>query len=177
MMTNSFDMIGDSMKEYSQELDAQDLLILRELQRSSLSNVELARRVSLSPPATHSRVKRLEQLGLIRGYAALLDRERLGFDLLCFITVSLQIHKPDEVEQFHTMIRGLPEVTECYHITGEDDYLLKVVVRSRQHLQRFLMDCLTPLPYVARLHTRIALTEVKHTHELPLQPQPTDEQE
>lgn len=157
-----------NMKEYSQELDEQDLAILRVLQQGSLSNVELARRVSLSPPATHARVKRLEQMGFIQNYVAVLDREKIGFDLLCFITVSLQIHKPDEVEKFHKIIAALPEVVECYHITGEDDYLLKVVTRNRQHLQKFLMDSLTPLPYVARLHTRIALTEVKHTTALPI---------
>ncbi len=156
------------MKESSIELDAQDIAILRELQQGSLSNVELARRVSLSPPATHARVKRLEAAGLIQKYVAILDREQLGFDLLCFITVSLQIHKPDEVEKFREHVVTLPEVLECYHITGDYDYILKVAVKNRQHLQRFLMESLTPLPYVARLHTRIALHEVKNTTELPL---------
>ena len=156
------------MKESSIEIDAQDIAILRELQQGSLSNVELARRVSLSPPATHARVKRLEAAGLIQKYVAILDREQLGFDLLCFITVSLQIYKPDEVEKFREHVVTLPEVLERYHITGDYDYILKVAVKNRQHLQRFLMESLTPLPYVARLHTRIALHEVKNTTELPL---------
>lgn len=157
------------MKQYSEELDAQDLVILRELQAdSSLSNVELARRVTLSPPATHARVRRLEQLGYIRQYAALLDRDRLGYDMLCFISVSLQRHQPDHVQQFRELVVALPEVLECYHVTGDYDYILKVVVQSRTELQRFLMDKLTPSPGIAQIHTRVVLTEIKATTTLPL---------
>lgn len=157
------------MKQYSVEIDEQDLTILRELQRdSSVSNVELARRVNLSPPATHARVKRLENLGYVREYVALLEREKLGYDMLCFITVNLQIHKPEEIQHFRNTIMELPEVLECYHVTGDYDYFLKVAIRNRQDLQRFLMECLTPIPSVARLHTRIVLTEVKSTTALPL---------
>lgn len=157
------------MKEYAYDLDDQDLIILRELQAdSSLSNVELARRVALSPPATHTRVKRLEQLGYIKGYVAVLDAERIGYDLICFITVSLQIHKPDEVAEFRNAVANMPEVLECYHLTGEYDYILKVALINRKDLQRFLMENLTPMSMVARLHTRIALSEVKSTTALPL---------
>jgi len=113
--------------------------------------------VSLSPPAPHARVKRLEAAGLIQKYVAILDREQLGFDLLCFITVSLQIHKPDEVEKFREHVVTLAEVLACYHITGDYDYILKVAVKNRQHLQRFLgvrglnlvhmgAQCIAPLP-------------------------------
>lgn len=159
------------MKEYSQEdnLDEIDIVILRELQAdSSISNVELARRVQLSPPATHTRVKRLEQLGVIRQYTALLDNEKLGYDMICFITVSLQIHQPEEVSQFRDLVLEMPEVQECYHLTGDFDYILKVAMRHRQDLQRFLMDRLTPIPSVARIHTRLVLTEIKNTTALPL---------
>ncbi|HEX2622482.1 MAG TPA: Lrp/AsnC family transcriptional regulator [Phototrophicaceae bacterium] len=157
------------MKQYSVELDEQDVVILRELQtNSSLSNVELARRVNLSPPATHTRVKRLEQLGYIREYTAVLDRDKLGYDMLCFITVSLQTHQPDEVQRFRTVVSEVPEVLECYHVTGDYDYILKIVVRSRSELQQFLMDKLTPIPGIARIHTRLVLTEIKATTSLPL---------
>ncbi len=159
------------MKQYSVELDEQDITILRELQNdSSISNVELARRVSLSPPATHSRVRRLRELGYIQAYVALLDRDQLGYDMLCFITVSLQMHKPDEVQRFHDTVLEMPEVLECYHVTGDSDYILKVVVRNRLHLQRFLMDRLTPNPCIARIHTRLVLNEIKATTMLPLDP-------
>lgn len=157
------------MKQYSEELDAQDLAILRELQMGSISNVELAQRVNLSPPATHARVRRLEREGFIRSYVALLDREKIGYDLLCFVTVSLKLHKPDELRFFIETVNRAPEVLECHQVTGDYDYLLKVVVRNRQDLQRFLMDCLTPIPAVERLHTRVVLTEVKSTTELPLE--------
>jgi Lrp/AsnC family transcriptional regulator, leucine-responsive regulatory protein len=157
------------MKKYSEELDNQDLKILRELQAdSSLSNVELARRVHLSPPATHTRVKRLEQLGYIRGYVALLDRERIGFDMLCFITVTLQMHQAENVTVFQAAVAHMPEVLECYHVTGEHDYLLKVALHNRQDLQRFLMENLTPISCISRIQTSLALTEVKTTTQLPL---------
>jgi Lrp/AsnC family leucine-responsive transcriptional regulator len=158
------------MKQYSEELDEQDVTILRELQQdSSISNVELARRVSLSPPATHARVRRLKELGYIRDTVALLDREKLGYDILCFITVSLQMHKPEDVQRFHDMVMEMPEVLECFHVTGDSDYILKVAVRSRRHLQRFLMDKLTPNPCTARIHTRLVLNEIKSTTVLPLE--------
>ncbi|MBC8099263.1 MAG: Lrp/AsnC family transcriptional regulator [Armatimonadetes bacterium] len=157
------------MEQYSQDLDAQDLFILRALQADgSLTNVDLARRVSLSPPATHARVKRLEALGYIRGYAALLDRDKLGYDMLCLITVILRTHQPDEVQQFREFVVALLEVLECYHVTGDYDYMLKVVVRDRQDLQRFLMEALTPNRFIDRIHTRLVLTEVKATTALPL---------
>lgn len=157
------------MKEYSQSLDTQDIAILRELQAGSVSNVELSRRVNLSAPATHARVKRLEQEGFIRNYVALLDREKIGYDLLCFITVTLRMHKPDELADFIKTVNRLPEVLECFQVTGDYDYILKVAVRNRHDLQRFLMDGLTPLPAVERLHTRVVLTEVKQTTALPLE--------
>lgn len=150
-------------------LDEIDLMILRELQvDSSVSNVELARRVSLSPPATHVRVKRLEQLGIIQRYVAVLDRERLGYDMLCFITVSLQLHQPQATERFQQMVLEMPEVLECHQVTGDYDYLLKVAIRNRDDLRRFLMDHLTPIEGVAQIHTRIVLNETKSTTVLPL---------
>lgn len=157
------------MKQYSQDLDAQDLSILRELQTGSVSNVELAQRVNLSPPATHARVKRLEREGFIRNYVALLDRELIGYDLLCFVTVSLKLHKLEELNYFIEAVQRAPEVLECFQVTGDYDYILKVAIKNRQDLQRFLMDCLTPIPAVERLHTRVVLTEVKSTTALPLE--------
>lgn len=159
------------MKQYSVNdlLDEIDIVILRELQAdSSVSNVELARRIDLSAPATHTRVKRLEQLGFIKRYTAILDYEKLGYDMLCFIFVSLQMHQIDKVQNFRDEMLKLPEVLECHFVTGEYDYIIKVAVHSRQDLQRFLMDRLTPIPAVAQIHTHIVLDEVKSTTALPL---------
>jgi len=150
-------------------LDPTDKLILQILQEEGrLSNAELARRVNLSPPATHARLRRLEEDGYIRQYAALLDRERTGFDMLCFVQISLQLHQPQQVEAVRAAIREMPEVLECHHVTGEYDYLLKVVIHNRKDLERFVLERLTPVPGVARIHTSLVLTEVKATTALPL---------
>jgi Lrp/AsnC family transcriptional regulator, leucine-responsive regulatory protein len=157
------------MKDYSIEIDDTDKAILTELQNdSSISNVELARRISLSPPAVHARIKRLEELGYVRQYVAILDREMVGYDMLCIITVTLEMHHMQNINLFRDAVTQMPEVLECYFITGEFDYLLKVAVRSRKELERFLMEKLTPIPGIARISTSIVLTELKFTTGLSL---------
>ena len=151
-------------------LDKVDKSMLRALQVDGrLSNVELARKISLSPPATHTRLRRLEKDGYIPQYTAVVDREKAGYDLLCFIHISLQMHQVTQVEKFREATRKMPEVLECHHITGEYDYLLKVVLRNRKDLERFVVDKLTPIPGVARIHTSLVFTEVKSTMALPLE--------
>jgi len=151
------------------ELDDLDRQILNLLQANgNLSNLELARRIDLSPPATHARVRRPEGDGLIQGYAALVDREQAGYDLLCFIWVSMQVHQLDQVERFRDAIRQMPEVLECHHITGEYDYLLKVVLHNRKDLERFVVHQLTPTLGVGRIHTSLALAEVKSSTVIPI---------
>jgi Lrp/AsnC family leucine-responsive transcriptional regulator len=151
-------------------LDKVDKSMLRALQADGrLSNVELARKISLSPPAAHARLRRLEKDGYIRQYTAVVDREKAGYDLLCFIHISLQMHQVTQVEKFREATRKMPEVLECHHITGEYDYLLKVVLKNRKDLERFVVDKLTPIPGVARIHTSLVFTEVKSTMALPLE--------
>jgi Lrp/AsnC family leucine-responsive transcriptional regulator len=150
-------------------LDELDKHILETLQAEGrISNAELARRISLSPPATFARVRRLEEEGYIQGYAALLDHEKAGFDMLCFVQISLQLHQPEQVQSIRSAILEIPEVLECYHVTGEYDFLLKVVIHNRKDLERFVLERLTPIPGVARIHTILVLTEVKSTTILPL---------
>jgi Lrp/AsnC family leucine-responsive transcriptional regulator len=150
-------------------LDELDRHILHELQSDArIANAELARRLNLSPPAVHARVRRLEEQGYIRGYVALLDRERLGFDMFCFIQISLQLHQIEQVNHFRTTIQQIPEVLECHHVTGEYDYLLKIAVRNRQELERLVMEKLTPIPGVARIHTSLVFSEVKTSTALPI---------
>jgi DNA-binding Lrp family transcriptional regulator len=151
-------------------LDAVDKALLKALQADGrLSNVELARKIHLSPPATHARRRRLEKSGYIRQYAAIVNREKAGYDLLVFIHISLQVHQLQQVEKFRAAVRQMPEVLECHHITGEYDYLLKVALRNRKDLERFVVDRLTPMPGVARIHTSLVFTEVKSTTALPLE--------
>ena len=153
-----------------ENLDNLDKAILQALQTDGrMSNVELAQRINLSPRATHARIKRLEQRGYIRQYAALLDQESVGYDMLCFVHISLQLHQPEQVDGIRDAIREMPEVLECYHVTGEFDYLLKVVIKNRKDLERFVIDRLTPVPGVARIYTSLVLNEVKSTTELPLE--------
>ena len=151
--------------------DECDLEILRTLQIDGrISNADLARRINLSPPATYARVRRLEEQGYIRRYVALLDLDMAGFDLLCFVHVSLQLHQLQQVDGFKQAICQMPEVLECHHVTGEYDYLLKVVLRNRKDLERFAVERLTPIPGVARIHTSLVLSVVKETTALPLGP-------
>lgn len=151
-------------------VDETDKNLLRLLQADGrLSNVELARKINLSPPATLARLRRLEKDGYIRNYTAVVDHEKAGYDLLCFIHISLQMHRLEQVEGFRELTRQMAEVLECHHITGEYDYLLKVVLRNRKDLERFVVDKITPIPGVARIHTSLVLTEVKATMALPLE--------
>lgn len=116
----------------------------------------------------HPRIRRLQQQGYIKAAVAIVDREKLGFDLLCFIQISLQMHQLEQVERFRQAVRQMPEVLECYHLTGEYDYLLKVVIRNRQDLERFVVGNLTPLPGVARIHTSVVFSEIKSATALPI---------
>ncbi len=152
------------------DIDETDKTILRLLQADGrVSNAEIARRVGLSAPATHARIRRLEEDGVIRRYATLLDRETIGYDMVCFINVSLQLHQFEAIERFKELVQDMPEVLECHHITGEFDYLLKAVFRNRDELQAFVVNKLTPIPGMARINTSLVLIEIKATQELPIE--------
>lgn len=149
-------------------LDNIDRMILNVLQRQGrVTNADLAREVHLSAPAVHARVRKLEESGVITGYAAHLDREKTGFDMLCFVQLSLHSHHDAQLADVRRAIIDMPEVLECYHVTGDSDYLLKVVVRNRRDLENFV-SLLTPMPAVARIQTSLALNDVKCTTALPL---------
>jgi len=150
------------------EIDCQILTLLQDDGR--ISNAELARRIDLSPPATYMRVKSLEEKGYMRRYVTLLEPEKVGYDLMCFVQVTLQLHSLEQIQTFRQVIQGMSEVLESHHVTGEYDYLLKVVVRNRKELETFLLERLTPAPGVARIHTSMVLSEVKYTTALPVEP-------
>jgi len=155
------------------DTDDIDRAVLNLLQADGRASIaDLARAVGLSAAATHARVRRLEGEGMIREYVALVDRERAGFDLLCFVSVSLQLHRPKLVAGFPPRVVAMPEVLECHHVTGEYDYLLKVAVRNRHELERFIVTRLTPLPGVAKVLTSVVLSELKTTTALPLSSTP-----
>ncbi|WP_144787705.1 Lrp/AsnC family transcriptional regulator [Lysinibacillus fusiformis] len=151
----------------NKELDSTDLQILDILQREvHISNAELARRVSLSPPATHTRVKRLENEGYIDQQVAILNQEKLGFDLLCYVFMSTDIHQAKEIEELETSLQTMTEILECHCLTGAYDYLLKIVIRDRQELNQFIRK-LNRLG-ISRIQTNLSLREIKYSTVLPL---------
>ncbi|MFH7030598.1 MAG: Lrp/AsnC family transcriptional regulator [Heteroscytonema crispum UTEX LB 1556] len=151
------------------QLDDKDRLVLRLLQDNSrVTHAELARQVNLTTPGLQKRLKKLEDNGFIDAYVTLVNREALGFDLLCFTQVTLAHHHPECVGQFCEQVKGLPEVLECHHLTGEFDYLLKVIVTNHQHLERLLTEKITQIPGVDKVRTSIVLNEIKASTSLPL---------
>jgi len=144
--------------------DELDRAILEELQvNGRTSNADLARKIHLSQPAVHNRIKRLEKRGIIRQYVALLDREALGYDLLCMIYVSLESHAADLWRVFSEAVEALPQVLECYRLTGDDDVLLKATLPNAVALDAFLHNEINALPGVCRARAQIVLNEIKST--------------
>ena len=151
------------------KLDGIDLAVLHELQSDSrISNNELARRINLSQPAAHTRLKRLEKLGVIKRHVSLLDHEKLGLELICFFQTQLQGHSEEILTRFEKEVCLFPEVLECHYLTGESDYLIKAIFRSRHDLEQFLRSKLTTLPHVMKITTSLVLSEIKATTMLPL---------
>jgi DNA-binding Lrp family transcriptional regulator len=130
------------------------------------SDAELARRVNLSTSGLKKRRLKLEREGIIEKKVILVDRNALGLGLQCFVHVSLAHQREDADRQFRDVIERMPEVMECHFLTGQHDYLLKVVVRNYADLERLLSDLTRPP--VERLLTSIVLTEVKRTTSMPL---------
>jgi Lrp/AsnC family transcriptional regulator, leucine-responsive regulatory protein len=150
-------------------LDDIDREILRHLLADGrMSNLDLAHGIGLSPAATHARVRRLEERGVITGYAARVDQERAGLDLLCLISIGIQLHHQDAVSRIRTALAALPEVLECHHLTGQFDYQIKVALPDRRALERFVVEKLTPLPGIARIQTSVVLATVKDSPSLPI---------
>jgi Lrp/AsnC family leucine-responsive transcriptional regulator len=153
----------------NEALDTVDVRILTELQRDAkLSNVELAQRVRLSPSPCLARVRALEQSGYIDRYVTLLDAHRLGLNVSVFIQVRLEKQIERALDAFETAIRSYPEVLECYLMTGDSDYLLRVVVPDVPSLERFIVDELSRVPGVSNIRSSFALKQVKYETALPI---------
>jgi Lrp/AsnC family transcriptional regulator, leucine-responsive regulatory protein len=146
-----------------------DTRILDLLQRDArLSNITLAKRVGLSPSACLRRVRTLEERGLIRRYVTLLDSQQLGLGVSVFIQVSLERKDETSLKRFERVMTQRPEVMECYLMTGDSDYLLRVVVPNVAAFERFLMDYLTKIPGIVMIKSSFTLKQVKYTTALPL---------
>jgi len=150
-------------------LDRIDLRILEILQEDGrLSNQEIAERVSLSPSPCLRRVRRLEELGVIRQYVALVDPQRIGLGLLAYVTVKLEKRGNMPMEELRARIQTWPEVLACYAMTGDMDYLLRVHVEDLEHFSRLVMDQLLKQPGVVDVKSSFALDRIKETTALPL---------
>ncbi len=151
------------------DLDITDFRILRQLQQdASLTNVELAARVSLSPSPTLARVKRLESEGVIARYVALADPHALGLKVNVFVRVSLEKQEAGALERFEKAVSRFDEVMEVYLMTGDEDYLLRIVVPDIQSLERFILDHLTRIAGIKNIKSSFALKQVKYKTALPI---------
>ena len=154
------------------DLDATDIRILHELQRDgSLTNVELASRINLSASPCLARVKRLEKIGVISRRVTLLDARRLGLKVVVFISVSLDKQRRETLDTFERKIAALPQVMECYLMSGDADYLLRVVTSDLGAYERFLLEHLTRIPGVASIKSSFALKQVAYRTALPIAPE------
>jgi len=152
-----------------ENMDAIDVKILQELQENAkLTNVELAARIHLSPSPCLTRVRALEAAGYIGRYVALMNPLIAGLGVSAFIQVSLERQVEKALERFETAMDRYPEVMECYLMTGDADYLIRVVAADIQALERFIVDELSKISGVARIRTSFALRQVKYKTALPL---------
>ena len=159
--------------KHAEQLDAIDRRILRALQADGRMIYDaLAAQVSLSPSATLRRVKRLEESGVIAGYVALVSPERVGLGLTAYLNVRLEkhseVHKRTPMDLFRAAVQTWPEVVECAALTGEMDFLLRVVVQDMAHYSRFIMDTLLKHPSVEDCKTSFVLDRVKNTTAMPV---------
>lgn len=151
------------------QLDKFDRSILSELQRDGrVSNVQLAGSVNLSESACLRRVRALEKNGLIDRYVAILNQAKAGLSGNVFVHIALHREEQSELAAFEAAVRNIPEVMECYLMTGEFDYLLRVVVSDMADFERLHNESLTRLPGVARVNSSVAIRTVTKTTELPL---------
>jgi Lrp/AsnC family leucine-responsive transcriptional regulator len=152
------------------KLDATDLRILNVLQEdSSLSNLELAGKINLSASPTLARVKTLEAGGVISRYVALVNPHALGLKMNVFIQVSLEKQEAASLARFEKAVSRFDEVMEVYLMTGDEDYLLRIVVPDIQALEQFILDHLTKIPGIKNIRSSFALKQVKYKTALPVE--------
>lgn len=152
-------------------LDQTDWRILHELQKDGrITNVELAKRAGISPPPCLRRVRTLEERGLITGYRAILDAEKLGFELTMFAMVGLHSQAEADLVAFEERVRGWPIVRECYMLSGEIDFLLRCVAKDLHRAQEFVINDLTKAPNVDSVKTTLTLRISKYEPGVPLTP-------
>lgn len=152
-----------------EKLDKTDHALLKLLQENAMQTTkELAAKLHLSPTPVHERIKRLEKGGLIKKYVAILDSQKLQKGLTVFCNVSLKQHDREIGNKFVKDVLSLKEITECYNVSGEYDFLLKVIVKDMPEYQNFIMNRLSSIPNIGNTHSVFVMGEIKNSTGLPL---------
>jgi len=152
-----------------EHLDGTDLKLLRILQNNSnITTKELANKVNLSSTPVFERIKKLEKGGFIKKYVAVLNAESLGKSLIVFCNITLKEHTKEIGNQFVSDIKSLKEVTECYNVSGDYDFLLKVVVEDMKGYQNFVLNDLGAIKNIGSAHSTFVMGEIKHSYSVPI---------
>ena len=151
------------------KLDIIDLKILRLLQQKGrITNLQLSQEIGLSPAPTLERVKKLESSGVIEGYYAQVNDTLLGMGIKAFISISLERQKVDSIVTFKEKIQAIPEILECYQITGNADYFLKVIVKDIPDFEKLIANKLSKIEEIGQMQTMMILSKVKDSKVIPL---------
>ena len=150
-------------------LDATDISILKILQENAaLTNKQIAARVHLSPTPVFERIKRLREQGYIKNFVAVLDTEKLNCSFIAFCYIKMKQHTYDNAQRLMEAVQSMEEVGECYNISGDYDFLLKVYVSSMKEYQQFVLRILGELDCIGGLNSSFVMGEVKNTHAVPV---------
>jgi Lrp/AsnC family leucine-responsive transcriptional regulator len=151
------------------KFDSIDKKLLELLQKDcKQTNKEMSVKLGLSVTAVYERIKKLEREGVINKYVSLLDKEKLGLGFVVFCQIKLVQHAKEYLTKFEREVKQLDEVLECYHVSGDYDYLLKVIVKDMQHYRQFMVTKLTTIQHIGSTHSSFNINEVKHTTEIKL---------
>lgn len=150
-------------------LDDYDKKIIKILQEnSSISNIELSKKIGLAPSSCLLRVKNLKELQVIKQFTVVVNEKMLGYEIVCYAKIYIQPLNRENSTRFVEAVRKIPEVVECYAITGDAAYLLKIVAKSFQYYREFIFDKLLAVPAVSNIDTSIVIGTEKETHLVPL---------
>ena len=151
-------------------LDNSDKAILRELQAdASISNLELSKKIGLSPSACLTRTKNLRESGVIKQFTTIIDEKKLGMNTIAFVLVNLAPMNRDSIKSFMEDVNRYPEIQECYTLTGSHDFLLKIVARDTQSYRDFIIDNLTASPIISSVESLVVLGVEKRTTSVPVE--------
>ncbi|MBI2259425.1 MAG: Lrp/AsnC family transcriptional regulator [Flavobacteriia bacterium] len=152
------------------EIDSKDLLILKSLQEDSeISNKEVAHSAGLSISTIFERIKKMKRAGIIKKQVYLLNKKKLGFNLVVIISVSLKNHTKEYIHEFMEEMKKHPEIVECHHISGGFDFSLKVVAKNIEKYQEFMLNKISQIRSIGHIESYFVMQEVKFTTSLPLE--------